>query len=461
MHQRHTLCNVRKISIMQRYMCSIAGSHSKKETLKMLKMLAHRAPDDLGIIDDAPYVIGMGRLKILDLESGGLCPIVDKDLTLVFNGEIYNYIELREELRALGYTFKTTGDSEVLLKAYRAWGEDCLNKFNGMFAFAIYDGKSIFLARDIAGEKPLYYSLRDDGQLRFASEAKALAFDCKELPPAHCARYTLTTKEFSIRPWWNFTPYEQDISFEDAVVEVDRLLTDSVRLRTRSDVRYGLYFSGGVDSTLISTYHDFPHHFRYTDKNYAHEFKEVFPKILWHLDYPVETFSPFGLWMLAAEAHSHGVRVVLSGEGADELFGGYVRYIPNEFNRLGRQQFPSYSGLFPYRDMLWSEFNGNMRELLRMGDRMASAWGIENRCPFLDRRIIEFAFSLPMEHKIKGFETKRILREILARRKPDYQFEEKQGLFCSVNAWLGVPNEGFDKKTYREHQQNIWKTFLQ
>ncbi len=427
----------------------------------MLAMLKHRAPDDSMVMYDGRFAIGMGRLKIIDLTSDGLCLLSDGDLLLSFNGEIYNYVELRTTLMKRGHSFRTQGDSEVLLKAYREWGEECLDKLNGMFAFAVYDGKTVFIARDIAGEKPLYYSVAADGTFRFASEAKALQFDCHELLPAHCGRYDLERARFEMRTWWNFTPREVDISFEDAVQHTDVLLQDSIALRTHADVRYGLYFSGGIDSTLISTYHDFPEHFSYTDKNYEHEFRETFPKILWHLDYPVETFSPFGLWILAAEARSHGVRVVLSGEGADELFGGYVRYIPNEFNRIARQQFPSYSGLFPYRDMLWSEFNGNMRELLRMGDRMAAAWGIENRCPFLDRRLIEFAFSLPMEHKIKGLETKRVLRELLQRRKPDYQFQEKQGLFCSVNAWLGVPNEGFDKKTYREHQQRIWKSFRQ
>ncbi len=110
--------------------------------------------------------------------------------------------------------------------------------------------------------------------------------------------------------------------------------------------------------------------------------------------------------------------------------------------------------------MLWEEFNGNLRELLRMGDRMTSAWGIENRCPFLDRRIIEFAFSLPMELKIKEFETKLILSELLRKRMPEYKFQEKHGLYCSVNTWLDVPEEGFGKSTYRKHQEELWKGFV-
>ena len=441
-------------------MCSIAGASTKEEVEQMLAILKHRAPDDSGVVDDGKFSIGMGRLKIIDLVSDGLCPVTDGNLVLAFNGEIYNYIELREELKKLGHTFKTNSDSEILLKSYQEWGEDCLDKFNGMFAFAIYDSKTIFLARDIVGEKPLYYTAPPGEPFRFASEAKALGFKCNEFPPASCGRYDLTTKKLTIRRWWNFVPFERDIDFDTAIHELDDLLKSSIALRTRSNVPYGLYLSSGVDSTLISTYHYFDSRFTYIDKDYETEFKKIFPKILWHLDYPVSTFSPFGLWKLAQEARINEVKVILSGEGADELFGGYVRYVPNEYNRLAQKHFPSYHKIFPYRDMLWEEFNGNMRELLRMGDRMASAWGVENRCPFLDRRIIEFAFSLPMEFKIKGFETKVILRELLKNRMPEYRFEEKQGLFCSVNKWLGVPEEGFGKETYKKYQEKIWKTFL-
>ena len=446
-------------SVYSRYhevMCSIAGSLNKPEVERMLRVMQHRAPDDSGVVSDIHYAIGMGRLAILDTVSPGLCPVVDGDLVLTFNGEIYNFIELRTELEGLGHEFKTRSDSEVLLKAYKQWGEDCLDKLNGMFAFAIYDGKTIFLARDIAGEKPLYYRKdpADRDSFRFASEAKALRFDCKEFPPAHCARYDLKNKTFEVRPWW--TLKKREIDPKTAVEELDALLQDSVNLRTRSDVQYGLYFSGGIDSTLISTYHEFPIMFNYTNNEQWSDFERSFEKILWHLDYPVKTFSPYGLWKLAQMAHENEVKVVLSGEGADELFGGYVRYVPNEFNRRAQERFPSYKGLFPYKDMMWDEFNGNMRELLRMGDRMASAWGVENRCPFLDRRIIEFAFSLPMELKVNEFETKVILKEIIRRRLPSYQMQEKHGLFVPVNRWLKLSDDDFDKSGYTAHQETLW-----
>lgn len=434
-------------------MCSIAGSADKKEVERMLKIMEHRAPDDSGIIE-GEFCIGMGRLKIVDLDSVGLCPIVRGGLVLTFNGEIYNYKELREELKTYGHTFNTESDSEVLLIAYKQWGEECLDKFNGMFAFAIYDGDSIFFARDIAGEKPLYYT---PSPFRFASEAKALGFKCEELAPAHYGIYEVESRELSIRPYWRGPSRMLDISFDEAVERLGNLLDDSVRLRTGSQVPIGLYFSGGVDSTLIDTYHKFDYRYQYSDGDHRAEFIDKFNTILWHLDYPINSFSAFGLWKLAQEA-SKEVKVVISGEGADELFGGYVRYVSNEFNRRARATYPSYHQLFPYRDMLKEEFNGNMRELLRMGDRMASAFGLENRCPFLDRRIIEFAMSLPTDFKIRDLETKVILNELLRRRKPDYVFTEKRGLYCNVNEWIGS-EDGFGKTDYLAYQHKIWNEF--
>lgn len=432
-------------------MCSIAGAKTRTEVEHILDTMRHRAPDDTGIVSDKEFSIGMGRLKILDLNSPNLCPITDGELTLAYNGEIFNYLELREELIKLGHEFHTESDSEVLLKAYKEWKCGVLDRLNGMFAFAIYDGQTIFLARDIAGEKPLYYRKRD---FAFASEAKALG-KCIEFPPAHWGTYRMSSRHLELHRYWFPPTQERDVDLATAVGELDALLQSAVSLRTRSHVPYGLYFSGGIDSSLISTYHPFEHQYTYEDGDYKEEFLEVFPKILWHLDYPTKHFSPFALWKLAERA-SKEVKVILSGEGADELFGGYVRYVPNEFNRLAREEFPSYKGFFPYTDMLGEEFNGNLRELLRLGDRMAGAWGVENRCPFLDKRVIEFAMSLPMRHKISGFKTKVILCELLKRRNPSYRFREKEGLFCSVNEWIGS-KDGFGKDDYMKLQKSLCK----
>ena len=156
-------------------MCSIAGVVSKKEIdiNKMIDIQKHRAPDGSNFYYDKNIKMGMGRLKIIDLVSQGLCLYQENDLILSYNGEIFNYIELRTELKKLGIKFKTQSDTEVLLKSYQQWGIKALDKFNGMFAFAIYDKKKkkLILARDIAGEKPLYYYQKGD-TFAFASEAK-------------------------------------------------------------------------------------------------------------------------------------------------------------------------------------------------------------------------------------------------------------------------------------------------
>ena len=440
-------------------MCSIAGSLDKDEVKAMLKKMEHRAPDGGKIIDEGGFYVGNERLAIIDLISKDLSPFKGGSHILAFNGEIYNYLELRKILEKKGHIFRTTSDTEVLSKAFEQWGLDCLDKLNGMFAFAILDKNRIILARDIAGEKPLYYRKKP---FSFASEAKALNWDCYELPPAHYLIYDFSDKNITLGKWWDFKPRE--IYLPNAEEELEYLLKDSVRLRTRSDVPYGLYLSGGIDSALIATFHKFEHTFTYKDENYTEkDFNKVFEKITTHLDFPVSSFSSFGLWKLAEEA-SKKVKVVLSGEGADELFGGYVRYLPNALYEQALKRFPSYVSMFPVKKNLnqwcWEEFNGNLRELLRMGDRMASAFGIENRCPFLDRRIIEFAFSIPPELKIRGFDTKYLLRKILKRRNPNYKFEEKRGLFCSVNKWLGVTSEGFGKKTYLKKQKEIYEKNL-
>lgn len=439
-------------------MCSVAGAKNPDDVARMLQVMKHRSPDGINQIYDGKFCIGMGRLAVIDLFSPNLFPFTEDGYALTFNGEIFNYRELREELKSRGYIFHTVSDTEALLACWKEWGADCLNKLNGMFAFAVYDGATITLARDIAGEKPLYFRRKN---FAFASEAKALDWDCEELPPAHMLTYHLGTKEIAMQRYWVLGNVEIPSHDGGAEEMLEKLLEDAVRIRTRSDVPYALYYSGGVDSSLISTFHDFQK-FTHENTDSAKEFLEVFPKIVWHLDYPVKSFSAFALWKLAQEASST-VKVVISGEGADELFGGYVRYVQPHFNYIAQKAFPSYTAMFqPARSVHssgWEEFNGNLRELLRMSDRMASAFGLESRCPFLDRRIIEFAFSLPHHLKIYGLDTKVILNRVLKKRMPKYEDIEKAGLYIPVNTWLGVPQEGYGKETYLKKQNDIWKTF--
>lgn len=430
-------------------MCAIAGGRG---TRRALEIMSYRAPDGASVSDEH-FSIGMGRLAILGETP---FPFIYKDICVALNGQIYNWKELQLDLINLGHDFETTSDLEVVAHAFDEWGFDCLDHFNGMFAIAIRTKEGLFLARDIAGEKPLYYSTTP---FRFASENKALFHSGTELPPGCFLWYTFKDGLFTVEKWWKFEPQEKEIKFDDACEMLELLLKDAITLRI-PDKPYALYLSDGVDSTLISTYLEGAYHLKYFDDDYEEEFRRDLERIVWHLDYPIDSFSAFPLWLLGKQASELGMKVVMSGEGADELFSGYVRYVQNGMNAKARDMFPSYTSFFPDEgDLGWYDFNGKMQGLLRMGDRMAAAWSLENRCPFLDRRIIEFAFSLPRKYKAYGYDTKIILREILKKRKPDYVFEEKHGLYGSVNKWLGV-SDPFDKRAYLTKQYEIWRKFL-
>ena len=490
----------------------------------MLKIQEHRAPDEFGIYKDKHIELGMGRLKIIDLKSPGLAPYREDDFVLSYNGEIYNYIELKKELQKLGWKFSTTSDTEVLMKAWRQWELKMFDKLNGMFAFAMYDlnKKKVVLARDIAGEKPLYYYTKGK-KFIFTSEAKAFqgqvpliarddeffnAFqhchintlwkDVYELPAANYLVYDLTRDTYKIRPYWEFK--KRDINQKTAQNELEELLIDAVRIRTRSDVPYGLYYSGGIDSTLISALYDFKHKFFFDDsKNWKNNFNKKIERVVWHLDFPVGSLSAYPLWKLASVA-SKKVKVILSGDGADEVFGGYVRYLPIAREYEMNYKYPSYKYLFskfysPYLDgfakitarnkniefvkeqikpyfemfedpvnaMGFADFKLVMPSLLQMGDRMAGAFGLENRCPFLDKRIIEFGFSLPPELKINGLDQKVIIRNILRGKGIEAPlYAEKKGLSIHFNKWFG--RNDWDRGVYisllKEKWEKLYKSEL-
>lgn len=481
-------------------MCSISGIVNGD--LKSLKLITnfqkHRAPDDVGFYHDNNIFIGMGRLKIIDLKSKNLCPYTDDQLVISYNGEIYNYLELRDELKKLKWRFKTNSDLEVLAISWKQWGKKMFQKLNGMYAFAIYDKKKqkIWLARDIPGEKPLYY-YHSGKKFVFVSEAKSLKklFNLKkrndkfynafqhclnktlwekvyQVPPASILEFDINNNTKTIKEYWRFN--KKHINLKTVDEEFEDLLNKSINLRLRSDVKYGLYYSKGIDSSLLSTFHDFKHKFYFDDnKNWKKDFFKKIQKIVHHLDFPVGSLSSYPLWKLAEIANKK-VKVVISGEGADEIFGGYVRYLPIAREWELRSSMPSYNYLFgkfyrpyiegfsritmrnqnynyikkifePYFEMFddpinamgYADFKLVMPSLLQMGDRMASAFGIENRCPFLDKNLIEFGFSLPPEYKIKGIEQKILLRKLLIKKK---FFEplriEKKGLSIKFNEWL-------------------------
>ncbi len=505
-------------------MCSISGivsSNPKKLKLinKMIETQRHRAPDEKGFYHNKNISLGMGRLKIIDLKSKNLVPFFDDKFVLLFNGEIYNYIELRQELKNCGFKFRSDSDTEVLFNAWKKWGEKVFEKLNGMYAFCIYDIKrnNIYLARDIAGEKPLYYINNKNGFF-FSSEAKSLKLienpiiqkdkfynhfqyclsetlwkGVKQLKPAHYLKFNLKSKKTKIIEYWKFR--KRKIYFKDAHEELDYLLRDSIKLRNRSDVNVGLYYSRGVDSTLLRIYNNYKKLIYFDDKkNYLADFNKNIKKIAYHLDFPVGSLSSYPLMKLAHKAKKNKIKVVISGEGADEIFGGYVRYMPIANQYYINKIFPSYTPLFnkatnsylknysnliskgknsnyventikkyfelfddPINAVGFVDFKLNMPGLLQMGDRMSSSVGIENRCPFLDRRIIEFGFSLPPELKINGFLQKKILLDLLKKKniKKYSIVKEKKGLSFNIKNWYTSNDQNRNK--YSTSLYFAWK----
>lgn len=376
-------------------MCGICGIVSlapdriprAEDLLRMRDSMQHRGPDDAGSFIRGGVALGHRRLSIIDLATGQQ-PIANEDgsVVLVFNGEIYNYLEVRSELISRGHVFATRTDSEVIVHAYEEYGESCLQHFRGMFAFALWDVRNarLFAARDRLGEKPLYYASWD-GQFLFGSEIKAIlahpaarrevdpdALDLylalryvpgprtmfagvSKLQPGHCL--TLEGGRLTVGEYWDFSQARtRDISPRDAQHEFTDLLRESIRMRLMSDVPLGVFLSGGVDSSavvalmsgmvsepvktfsvgyagdaaeneyeyarLVSQRYRTDHHeFRLT----ADDFLSFLPKLAWHLDEPIADASAIPLYFLSKLAKEH-VTVVLSGEGADELLGGYYIY---------------------------------------------------------------------------------------------------------------------------------------
>jgi asparagine synthase (glutamine-hydrolysing) len=373
-------------------MCGIAGgTRILCENMQpALNVIRHRGPDAQGIWFDDDGRVGLGfvRLAIIDLAARANQPMVCPKTgnVLVFNGEIYNFRAVRQELSALGWEFRTTSDTEVLLAAYGEWQQDCLKRLNGMFAFALYDPRSrrIFLGRDRVGKKPLYYTTWR-GEITWASEIKALLAlrpeiprildrnalkeymdlgyipgelsiykHIRKLPPAHCAAFDLESRELSVRRYWQLPqPTTTSIREEDAVEELEALLRDAVRLRLESDVPIGTMLSGGVDSGLITalTAKENPDVVAYTAQFPVVEYDEtptakrvaewvgVRHKIIpveeaeksnldglgTQFDEPFDDSSLLPTY-LVSKAISQDIKVALSGDGGDELFAGYKLY---------------------------------------------------------------------------------------------------------------------------------------
>lgn len=422
-------------------MCGIAGYFDLERTSRaplsvetMLERLGHRGPDDQGVWQNQHAALGHTRLSIIDV-PGGHQPITNEDglVRIVYNGEIYNFLDLRPPLLER-HTLKTRTDTEVIVHWYEDHGPDCVKFFDGMFAFALLDGDELFLARDPLGVKPLYYALVD-GRLYFASEIKALlpiTTDIVEFPPGHWFHSKRGWKQyFDLAQWAESARSSELVDPEEGLRDC---LVASVEKRLVSDVPVGVFLSGGLDSSLVAALmsekipnlHSFSvgtpqgqdplyarrvarhlgtvHHERiYTES----EMIRVLPKVIYHL----ESFD-FALVRSAianyfvAQLAREFVKVVLVGEGSDELFGGYhyLKAIGDE-DSLQRELIAITNQLH----------NSNLQRV----DRMTMAHSVEGREPYLDLDLLKTALATPIELKRRDGIEKWILRKAFEGVLPD------------------------------------------
>jgi asparagine synthase (glutamine-hydrolysing) len=530
-------------------MCGIAGMISENPEAanlkKMLAMQAHRGPDHTGIyIDNGFAALGHNRLSIIDLSPDANQPFCDssKRYYLTFNGEIYNYKELKLELKNV-YKFQTTSDTEVLLAAFVHWGKECLHKLNGMFSFAIWDtqNKKLFAARDRFGVKPFYYFL-DNRSFYFASEIKSIIAvtkfdspnqavwanyfkygsygmpyetfykDINQLPGGCFLEYSNRT--LSVTRWYNFEERinnsPKNHEFHQAKEYYLEMLRDSISLRFRADVPVGFNISGGVDSSLLlalvnlskeksninaytfytgdKRYDELPwvkEMISYTDSP-LHKVKFKASEVEKHIEFISKIQDePFGgiptlaYSKIFKQAHKDGIKVLLDGQGMDEQWAGYDYYRKNinsgiiqgmegkspfktnvlkqEFIEEARE--PIYPEPFKeqlqnlqYRDLFYTK----IPRALRFNDRISMAYSTELREPFLDHRLVEFAFAQPRSFKIKGEVQKFLIREILKQlTSREISHAPKRPLQTPQREWLGDELKEFVSKNLENLKSSV------
>jgi len=456
-------------------MCGIAGMLGQvdKDLLrKMLETIRHRGSDDLGMFVDDRAAIGQTRLSIIDVE-GGHQPIPNEEgnAAIVANGEIYNFRTLSRNLTK--HVLKTRSDSEIPLHLYEDLGPEVATSLDGMFALGIWDGRQLYLARDPVGIKPLYYAV-EDGTFYFASEIKALrpvSDRVREFPNGHWYRPEEGFRSFVT---WE-TKVRGDVSEGAAIKTLRELLPAAVRKRLMSDVPLGTFCSGGLDSTLVTalaarelgTFHTFStgmsgapdlenalraaeflgteHHIReFTEE----EVLKALPNVAWHLEsYDAALFrSAVPTYFVSELARKH-VKVVLTGEGADELYAGY-RYLKDlQDGAAFHSELVRITRALHYAN-------------LQRTDRMTMAHSLEGRVPFLDWSHLRFALTLPPEFKINGpgRVEKWILRKAFADVLPKdllwrskQKFAEGTGSFDVIRkeAERQISDAEFERETQR------------
>ncbi len=501
---------------------------------RMMGRLQRRGPDHAGSHADGPLAFGHQRLSIIDLSHRASQPLIDAELglALVFNGTIYNYPELRDELRAAGYHFFTDGDSEVIVKAYHAWGEKCVERLHGMFAFAVWDAaeRRLFLARDRLGIKPLYHT-RDAARLRFASNTQALlaaggvdtAIDpvglhhqltlhavipaprtilagVRKLPPATTLTIEADGRERE-RVYWRLPARRPDqaLSEWEWTEAVREALIAAVEKRLRvADVPVGVLLSGGLDSSLLVGllgeagardirtfsvgFEDQPEEkgseFEYSDQvverfaTHHHRYRIPNEEVLQRLPEAVDAMAEPMVgqdavaFYLLAEQVSREVKVVQSGQGADEVFGGYFWYprmLAEDPARPAVERFRDHyfdrdhdeflaTVTAPYRGddhtaalvaarLAEPDADTFLDQVLRFDvttlivddpvkrvDNMTMAWGLEARVPFLDHQLVELAARMPPELRLKSG-GKHPLKQIARGLLPDGVIDRPKGYF--------------------------------
>lgn len=540
-------------------MCGILGAYSfvkeekivKQKISDGLRLLNHRGPDFQKTVmyNNDTIALAHARLAIIDLSEDGNQPMEMGKYRIIFNGEIYNYIEIRAELIELGYNFSTDSDTEVLVYSYDKWGVDCVNKFNGMWSFAILNVESgkLFCSRDRFGVKPFNYYL-DKNIFIFSSEIKAILQydaklkrpnynsiglfcregicgeieetwfqDIKRLMPGH--NLIISNGEVEIIKYYNHPTNTVEISFDEAKKQFRDLFEDSVKLRMRSDVPVGTTLSGGLDSTSIvatvreffnEEHNTFTAHFPNFENDeyagakktneilnltgnpiviqYGENYLEVLNKIIFHLESGHLSPSIFPLWRIY-EQSTKKVTVLLEGQGADELLGGYIVSFGGTFlmEQLQRAQFNNFIKQFRLlkknyslksiitlyfrlhlpisirtlirKNILKYEsiFDGNLKKveyppkiknqsnsalinilqeahqttlvnLLHYGDALSMAFSLESRLPFMDYRLVDFCFKLPPEYLINDGKGKYILREAMKDILPEHIYKDTKKL---------------------------------
>jgi asparagine synthase (glutamine-hydrolysing) len=549
-------------AVVGRELPDIATADAARDTM------THRGPDDRGSWRSEHVWLASRRLAVIDTSAEGHQPLHDPQsgATVAFNGEIFNHVELRAELEALGHRFRSHSDTEVLLHAFLQWGEDCVTRFNGMWAFAIWDPRehALFLSRDRFGVKPLFMASVDGG-LALASEPKVLLAlypqlarpdersladllarkrvatgrgsfyaGIESVPAGHCGWYRVGDRAPRLRRFWDF-PAADEVA-ELSPGEVDErfgaVFDDAARLRLRSDVPVGLTLSGGLDSTAVlhaawTGLGDGEHALRaytsvydvdpaFNELAYARRAAARYPgvelvevpaevddwlgvlrQIVWHMDGPGFSPAVFPLWQIMAAARRDGVVVLLEGQGADELLGGYathyaaalagvrrpgdvVTMLRGGARSFGLRRLAAESAIrsiaaarrfdqrrstvaaalsddlraldggggarsFPGRDALDTRLletftTDLLPGFLHYGDAISMAHSVESRLPFLDYRLVELCFTLPAREKIGGGETKAVLRRYLHRAGQSAVAgrARKVGYSTPTNVWLAA-----------------------